>query len=323
MDSQEFMEYLESQDIHPRERMGQHFLVDQETLEFMGSQVRVPNVIEVGAGPGNLTEHLAGRAARVVAIELDRQFQLPLEDLMEEHPNVEVVYGDALRVDFDEYVEREDDEPTWQVVANLPFHISEPFVKKLSTVDLDSSVLMVGDRLADSLAVSDPSDSRFSRQSFLAQTFFEVENLKHVGKEQFYPVPRTDSDVVSLTPRESGEYASNPRLLVARRLFQTEHRSPTVEKVLSETNLESLGKPSIPAKDQHRVSRRRNKQEMRRLRDQINSGGLSAMEDTRRFAPSATNLAKKLNLPQSILSSPFSKLDNEQIRVLATALSEL
>ena len=121
---------LEENEVYLSENLGQHILIDEEALELIGRQViSGGNVLEIGSGPGNLTAKLTERANRVVGIEIDRQFAPVLEDLQASSPNLEVIYGDALRVNFQQIVESERDEE-WQVVSNLPFHISEPFSKK-------------------------------------------------------------------------------------------------------------------------------------------------------------------------------------------------
>ena len=110
--------------IRLNENLGQHLLVNQEALGFIAGQVITgANVVEIGTGPGNLTANLAQRANKVIGIELDRKFEEVLADVTAENKNVEIVFSDVLKFDFDRVVGkgifRE-----WQIVGNIPYHIS-------------------------------------------------------------------------------------------------------------------------------------------------------------------------------------------------------
>lgn len=307
---------LEANEVYLSENLGQHILIDEETLELIGRQV-IPggNVIEIGSGPGNLTAKLTERANRVVGIEIDRQFAPVLEDLQSVSPNLQIVYGDALRVNFQQIVESERDEE-WQVVSNLPFHISEPFLKKVAGLPVENVVLVVGDALARSMQIADPDSGEFSRTSFLSQTFFETSVIADIKKSAFYPPPRTNATAVVLTPRERDEFKSNPRLAIQHRLFLTEHKSPTVGKVIKEARDNQVGGTG---KDSHRSSRRKARQELKRLIYEANNGGLG---QGNRHNGGVGHRDDSLGLDERIISTPFSRLNNQEVRDLAKALRD-
>src|SRR5437660_6052099 len=110
-------EVLADLGVRPRRRMGQHFLIDARVAarQVAHAQIRRSDVVlEIGPGLGVLTRLLAEQAKRVVAIEADRRFA---EYLRRSLPDVEVISGDALKVDW----------PPFDVMAsNLPYQLSSP-----------------------------------------------------------------------------------------------------------------------------------------------------------------------------------------------------
>lgn len=313
--TQEYIEHLtEDYGIKLNEKLGQHLLIDQEALSFIASQVvKGANVIEIGTGPGNLTTDLSQRANKVIGIEIDRRFEEVLSDMATEHNNVEIIFSDALKLHYDRLVDQ-DRSREWQIVGNIPYHISEPLLTKIAGLPVEDIILTVGDNLAYLIQLDNPHNDSFSRISFLAQTFFDTQRLKVLNKSCFYPQPRTDSEVVRLVPKTKAEYA-NPRLRIQRQLFLSESKTPTVRKVLEETMiLASEQEDVIRSKKEHnRHSRRAAKQDLKMM---LTTG---QSDNVRR---SFISPVLQLNLPENILSSPFVRLNNQQIQILAIVLQE-
>lgn len=116
----------------PKKALGQHFLVDGRIAGRIVDEASPgpdDTVLEIGPGRGILTEHLAGRAGRVVAVELDRDLIAPLRAKFGGVPGVEIVEGDILATDMDALFGGE--AGRIMVVANLPYNISVPVVERL------------------------------------------------------------------------------------------------------------------------------------------------------------------------------------------------
>ena len=114
----------------PKKQLGQHFLADENILGVIGRLAELaPDdvVLEIGPGLGVLTRYLAGRVSHVHAVELDRSLAPHLREL-EERPNVELHWGDALALDLAAL----DPAPT-KLVANLPYNIATPVVAESLT----------------------------------------------------------------------------------------------------------------------------------------------------------------------------------------------
>lgn len=120
-----------------------------------------------------------------------------------------------------------------------------------------------------------------------------------------------------MTPREKDEFRSNPRLAIQRRLFLTEHKSPTLGKVIKEArdNYDGGGE----GKGSHRSSRRKDKQELKHLIYEANNGGLNGGGYHRGRIGSRDD---SFGLSERVLSTPFSRLNNQEVRDLAKALQD-
>ena len=300
--------------ISPVESLGQHILVNKEAINtFVGRIEHGVNVIEIGPGPGNLTAKIADRAQKVVAIEIDQRFKPRLDAVQLNHPNIEVIYADAIALNFNKIIKANYKKNDWQIASSLPFHISEPFMQKIIDIPIESVVLIVGDQLARKMQIDNPNDLEFSR---LTQTFFEINLISHLRKDSFYPQPRTEAVIVVLNPREKKEYERNPGLSILRNLFLTERRSPSIIKVIKDSESNWTDRPLMSKNESHRFKRRQTRQELRQMVQDLRFG--YEKSDGKKIL--GVKKTGKLSLPNELLSKPFSRLDNQDIRTLALAL---
>jgi 16S rRNA (adenine1518-N6/adenine1519-N6)-dimethyltransferase len=145
--------------------LDQHWLVDEEyARESMGLAGidSGDTVLEIGPGAGALTTHIAERARRVVAIEIDRRLQGSLSRLAARFGNIDIIWGDALDVPFPR---------VHKVVGNPPFSITEPLLEKLTRHSFESATLIVGERFGRA-ATASHGDARFGKLTILANAFY-------------------------------------------------------------------------------------------------------------------------------------------------------
>ena len=179
-----------------KKELGQHFLVDENLLGVIGRLAELgPEdvALEVGPGHGVLTAYLAERVARVHAIELDRSLEAALAERLATHANVELHFGDALRLELASL----DPAPT-KLVANLPYNIATPLVVEsldgLPTVGL--WCVMVQREVADRF-FAQPSTKAYGAVSVLVQLAAERTGLHAVSRTAFRPRPNVDSALVA------------------------------------------------------------------------------------------------------------------------------
>jgi 16S rRNA (adenine1518-N6/adenine1519-N6)-dimethyltransferase len=200
----------------PRRRFGQHFLEPAWVAKLVEVIAPSPDdrFLEIGPGRGAITRPLAGRAARVVAIEVDRDLARDLRSL--EIPNVSVIEADVLEVDLEDLAARElDAAPTHRarVVGNLPYNISSPILFRLLEASVggrfSDATLMLQTEVADRL-VAAPGSGEYGVLSVLTAVDADVAQVLVLPPGAFRPMPKVRSAVVRLTFRE-------PRVTIADR----------------------------------------------------------------------------------------------------------
>lgn len=183
-----------------RRSLGQNFLVDPNLQRKIVDAVAVETgdtIVEIGPGHGALTHHLAERADRLVAIELDRDLHAELESRYRHDAGVRIVYGDALEWDPSSTLA----DPPVKVVGNIPYNITSPLIFRILEwrPRPERIVLMVQKEVAERL-VAGPGEKAYGALTVGVRAVAEVEPLFQVGKRAFRPVPKVDSMVVRITP---------------------------------------------------------------------------------------------------------------------------
>jgi 16S rRNA (adenine1518-N6/adenine1519-N6)-dimethyltransferase len=202
-------------------RLGQNFLADPNLLDAIVRDAELsPDdvVLEVGAGEGVLTERLAGAAAHVHTVELDRGLEPALRRIAT-LPDVELHWGDAMDLDLAAL----DPAPS-AMVANLPYAVATPLL--LRTIELLPSLrswtVMVQREIADRLR-ADPGGRIYGSPSVLVQLACEVELVRKVDPAVFRPRPRVDSAILRL--RRTGPAADPPTRALVRAAFAHRRKS--------------------------------------------------------------------------------------------------
>jgi 16S rRNA (adenine1518-N6/adenine1519-N6)-dimethyltransferase len=166
-------------------------------------------VLEVGPGLGALTSQLAARARRLIAVELDRVLAAQLRMKFALTPNVEIIEGDILAIDFHTLFGPKPGstrpgiefrpEPA-RVVGNLPYFITSDILLRLFKYRpyFETIVLMVQREVGDRLAAA-PGGSDYGLLSATAQLYSQVEKLFTLTPAAFSPPPKVHSTVIRMT----------------------------------------------------------------------------------------------------------------------------
>ncbi|HYA86263.1 MAG TPA: 16S rRNA (adenine(1518)-N(6)/adenine(1519)-N(6))-dimethyltransferase RsmA [Nitrospirota bacterium] len=230
-------------DIRPKKSLGQNFLKDPYYLRKIADAARIcpeDDVLEIGPGLGHLTRVLAGRAKRVLALELDERLIPYLKLEFERLSNITVVRADALEYPFETLV------GTWKVIANLPYYISTPLIQRLikHRDKFISFTLMLQKEVAERIAAA-PGGKEYGFLTVLVQlyTFPKIEFKVPPGA--FTPRPAVDSAVMTLVIRDRPAVLVNDEeffMDVVKAAFS--QRRKTLRNSLKQLNIskEEMGK---------------------------------------------------------------------------------
>lgn len=178
-----------------KRRLGQHFLSDRRILERIADALGATagdTVLEIGPGPGGLTEALAGRVGKLVAIEKDPDL---IPALRQRVPRATIVEADALEADWHAIAG-----PEFLVAGNIPYNITSPLIDKaLAPPRPRRIVFLVQKEVADRVGAAPGSDA-YGALSVGVQAVARTERLFAVPAGAFHPRPKVDSAVLRLTP---------------------------------------------------------------------------------------------------------------------------
>lgn len=185
--------------IVPKKSLGQNFLNNQEIVKRIIKDAKVSEsdiVLEVGPGEGVLTEELAKKAKKVLAIEIDRELISFLAKKFENTNNLKVFEGDVLKVNLKELFQNENISG-YKLIANIPYYITSKIIRLFLETELQPKeiILMVQKEVAERI-IAPPG--KMSKLSVSVQYFAEAEMLFDVPRENFNPAPEVDSVIIRI-----------------------------------------------------------------------------------------------------------------------------
>jgi 16S rRNA (adenine1518-N6/adenine1519-N6)-dimethyltransferase len=195
--------------VRPEKRLGQNFLIDRLALDQVVSAADLgadDTVLEIGAGLGTLTQQLALRVRRVIAVEYDRRLEPILRETVGRDPRVEIVIGDILRIDLPPLIGA----AGYHVVANIPYQITSHLIRRMLEAEAPPRrmVVTVQREVAERILAA-PGDMNLLALG--VQAYGEARIMARLTAASFYPSPRVDSAVLRidlrhparLTPQEA------------------------------------------------------------------------------------------------------------------------
>lgn len=213
MTGQEIREALDRARVLPSKQLGQNFLTDPNMARWIVSQLEISaevTVVEVGPGTGSLTEHVLGKAKRVILVEFDARLAAELRERFRDRDDVEVHHADGAKFDRRTLFKHR---PV-KFLGNLPYSSGGAIMKNMlcRPHPFSRAVIMLQKEVIDRLSAQ-PGVKDYGILSLRMQVDWDITSLRVVPPDAFYPRPSIDSAVAVLTPRnEAGEPTFDLRL---------------------------------------------------------------------------------------------------------------
>jgi 16S rRNA (adenine1518-N6/adenine1519-N6)-dimethyltransferase len=217
----------------PSKALGQNFLIDAHMVDILVQSAEVTpddTVLEIGPGLGVLTDALAEKAGRVVAVEKDRRFTDHLKERFADHPKVTIIGGDFLELDLPALLAEHN---IGKVVANLPYNTGTRMLVDLIRAPKPPRTLVVtvqlevGERL-----MAGAGDEAYGMLSVWAGVEYQVELRKKISPTCFYPPPTVWSVITRLTARHPDGQGKPLPLFYALTKAAFQHRRKQLAGVL-------------------------------------------------------------------------------------------
>ena len=197
-------EILHQYGIKPNKKLGQSFLIDINVINRIADAADISHddiVVEIGAGIGVLTEKIARKAKKLIAVEIDRNLVEVLKGKLGCYNNVEIHSGDILKFDFNSVAEAHNSKI--KIIGNVPYNISSPLIFRLISFRpvISDFMMMLQNEIVQRL-VSVPNKKIYGVPSVILQMFAKVEKIFDVPSTCFYPQPKVESAMVRGAFRE-------------------------------------------------------------------------------------------------------------------------
>ena len=196
---------IKEYNLKPKKKLGQNFLHDKNIISLIISKADVENedVIEIGPGPGILTESILKNNARsLLVIEKDDSFEVNLKKIKSNYKNnFDYLINDVIDFDFKKLTKKK-----YKFVSNLPYNISVPFILKMikikEIIPWKEMILMVQKEVAERIT-ADISTKNYGRLSIMVNLNNDVKKLLNVKPSSFIPRPKVDSTVIKISPKNN------------------------------------------------------------------------------------------------------------------------
>lgn len=194
----------------PNKRLGQHFLISKKMLQRIIQTANLSKkdiVLEIGPGLGTLTQELAQRAKKVIAVEKDKRMVEILKDVLKDHQNIEIIHGDILKIlrdcpsDTVLLFQKDCIRGTvpYKIVANIPYYLTSPLIRLLleSKNPPQEMVLLIQKEVAQRICAK---PGKMSLLAVAIQFYSQPKIISYVSKKSFWPQPKVDSAIIKITP---------------------------------------------------------------------------------------------------------------------------
>ena len=196
-------EIIKEYNLKPKKKLGQNFLHDKNIISSIVNKANIKDedIIEIGPGPGILTESILNNKARsLLAIEKDDSFEVNLKKIRSNYrDNFDYLINDVIDFDFKKLTKK-----NYKFVSNLHYNISVPFILKMirirKIIPWKEMILMVQKEVAERITAK-INTKNYGRLSIMVNLNNDVKKLLTVKPSSFIPRPKVDSTVIKISPK--------------------------------------------------------------------------------------------------------------------------
>ena len=243
----ELRAFLEEIGAAPKKSLSQNFLIDGNIIRKISAFADIQpgdSVLEIGPGPGVLTEELLARGGHVLAVEKDRKFAAALHRLQTPDNRLTVIEGDVLEEDISTYLK-----PNTKLVANLPYQITTPVLTRfLPQKQFFQSITVMVQKEVATRFLGHPSTKDYGSITVFIRFYSEPTYGFTVEPTCFYPPPRVRSAVVKFILKDHPPVLEEAFFAMTRRSFQQRRKmlrsslKDDYDQTTIDRGLEKIGK---------------------------------------------------------------------------------
>ena len=234
-------EIIKEYNLKPKKKLGQNFLHDKNIISSIVNKANIEDedIIEIGPGPGILTESILNNKARsLLAIEKDVSFEVNLKKIRSNYrDNFDYLINDVIDFDFKKLTKK-----NYKFVSNLPYNISVPFILKMirirKIIPWKEMILMVQKEVAERITAK-INTKNYGRLSIMVNLNNDVKKLLNVKPSSFIPRPKVDSTVIKISPKNKD---ININIKIFEKIVKTcfSQRRKKVKNNLDQLNINTI-----------------------------------------------------------------------------------
>jgi len=199
-------EILKKYQIKPSKKFGQNFLIDQSVIRkvIRATDLKpTDTILEIGPGIGTLTQEIAKKSGKVIAVEKDPRMIEILKENLKDFKNIELINTDILSYKLLTPTPKfgvGTEVVSYKIIANLPFCLTAPVIKKfLENVEIkpQQMVLIIQKEVAQRIC----SQSKMNLLAVFVQFYAQVKIIDYISKDSFWPEPKVNSAIIKITPQ--------------------------------------------------------------------------------------------------------------------------
>jgi 16S rRNA (adenine1518-N6/adenine1519-N6)-dimethyltransferase len=193
---------LTKYDFKCKKKLGQNFLVDQNTLQIIINSLKLNKedcILEIGTGIGTLTSALSPLVKQVISVEKDKKLEPLLKESLSPSDNIEIIFKDVMKFDLVNLFEqkRKKGGKIEKIVGNLPYYISISLIRQILELNqyLKLAVFLIQKEVGERL-MAQAGNKNYGILSLVAQYYSQPQKVHTVPSTVFYPRPKVSSMII-------------------------------------------------------------------------------------------------------------------------------